>query len=89
MLSFDLHIIQVALLLQFVVACAGERHEEWSIASMTYKFVFPLSCDVSVVQTLVVNYTYGNYSSVCEGYFLLNWRNSHHQRTGFVVHSKS
>jgi len=34
-----------------------------SILSMTYTFGLPESCDVDVVQTLVMNYTYGNFSS--------------------------
>jgi len=37
--------------------------EHWSIQQMSYTFNFPLSCDVDVEQTVVVNYTGGNFSS--------------------------
>jgi len=35
----------------------------YSIQQMSYNFNFPLSCDVDVEQTVVMNYTQGNFSS--------------------------
>jgi hypothetical protein len=43
----------------------GPDHFSWSIQQMSYNFNFPLSCDVDVEQTVVMNYTRGNFSSVC------------------------
>jgi len=34
----------------------------WKIASMSYSFSFPLSCNVEVEQTLVMNYTSGTFN---------------------------
>lgn len=42
----------------------GEEQNEFFIVSMSYTFGFPLSCDVNIQQTLVVNYTYGNFTEV-------------------------
>jgi len=64
----------MAMLVQFIAGAhlpprppppqvvSHDRPPVWSIASMSYSFGFPLSCDVDVVQTLVMNYTYGNFS---------------------------
>lgn len=69
----------MALLLLFITTCTCEwppphnminqyEQKHWEIDSMAYTFGFPLSCDVEVVQTIVMNYTHGNFT---DGYLFI------------------
>lgn len=65
----------MALLLLFITTCTCEwpppnsvdislDQPQWNIAAMYYSFEFYVSCDVEVVQTLVMNYSSGNFKDV-------------------------
>lgn len=70
---YNIHIFQLALLLMFITTSTCfwppphqsrislDDQQVSSIASMAYSFEFDVSCDVVVVQTLIMNYTSGTF----------------------------